>query len=73
MHVTIKPKPPSHFLLRRVLNLPLSDRHQAVIIAVGNMQILNPGMAAGAIVHMDVCGIREMTQRGVLSKGCLRV
>ena len=60
MHVTIRPKPPSHFLLRLVFDLPLSDRHQAVIIAVGimgNMQILNPGMAAGVIVHMDVCGI----------------
>ena len=64
MNVTRRPKPPSHFLLRRVFDLPLSGRHQAVIIAVGimgNMQRLNPGMAAGVMVHVDVWGMSGVT------------
>lgn len=42
MHATIRPKPPSHLLLRRVLDLPLFYRHQAMIITVcimGKMQV----------------------------------
>ena len=34
MHVMIRLKPPSRLLLRRVLELPLSYRHQAMIITV---------------------------------------
>lgn len=34
MHATIRPKPPSHLLLRRVLDCPLFYRHQAMIVAV---------------------------------------
>lgn len=37
MHATIRPKPPSHLLLRRALDLPLSYRYHTVIIAVGVM------------------------------------
>ena len=64
MNVTIRPKPPSHFLLRRVLDLSLSDRHQTVIIAVslmGKMQMpIHEKIRVVAMRHGFVAAIRAM-------------
>ena len=64
MHATIRPKPLSHFLLRRVLDLPLSDRHQTVIIAVslmGKMQMpIHEKIRVVAMGNGFVTAIRAM-------------
>lgn len=69
MNVTIRPKPPSRFLFRRVLELPLSYRHQAVIIAVvvmGKMQmpvheeIRMVAMRDGFVTAIRAMGVRRL-------------
>ena len=71
MIVTIRPKPQSCLLLRRVLDLPLSDRHQTVIIAVslmGKMQVpVHEKIRMVAMWHGFVTAIRTMGMRRLVA------
>lgn len=64
MPATIRPKPPSRLLLRRVLDLALSYRHQTVIIAVslmGKMQMpIHEKIRMVAMRHGFVTAIRAV-------------
>ncbi len=71
MQMTIRPKPPRRFLLRRVLDLSLSYRHHAVIIAVslmGKMQMsIHEKIRMVAMRHGFVPAIRAMGMRRLVA------
>ena len=71
MNVTKRPKPPRRLLLRRVLDLRLSHRHQAVIITVGvvgKMQMpVHQEIRVVAMGHGFVAAIRTVDMRRLVA------